>query len=192
MGKTIWLQIICVDLITCTKKSTIFIKKGHYLQNIIPKMKCWINSEGEEKGLLQETHLRLIHPVIKKHIETTRRYTNIKNAKEKTPEIIKKCNLCRHNKHFKTSGLKTTGHYGSSRPFEKVAMDLKGPIPSHRLDTSSTRDSFYILVFINIFSRFFAKYFLRSIRTADIIKGFKERWLSKNPTPEVLLTDQGR
>lgn len=78
------------------------------------------DSEEKEKEFLEQTHLFLVHPGIKKHIEKIKRYVNIRNLKSKIWEINKKCEKCNQNKYFISSQFKTTGRYESKKPFQKL------------------------------------------------------------------------
>lgn len=83
------------------------------------------------------------------------------------------------------------GSYSSNVPFEKIAMDIKGPIASHKFDTQFQTNSFYILVIVDICTRFLSVAFLHNIRSQDIIKGFTKCWLNEYQKPKFLLADQG-
>lgn len=46
-----------------------------------------LNSEGEEKKFRQGTHITLVHPGVRKHLGTIKKYTDIKNYRKETTEI---------------------------------------------------------------------------------------------------------
>lgn len=153
--------------------------------------KISFNSEEEEEKFLHETHNILIHPGISKHIFTINNCVAIKILKSRISSINAKCLACNRNKHFNQKKYYTIGSYSSNIPFEKMAMDIKGPIASHKFDTQLKFNSFYILVVVDICTRIVSVAFLQNIRSQDIIKGFTKCWLNEYHKPKLLLTDQG-
>lgn len=56
----------------------------------------------------------------------------------------------------------SNSRYEASKPFQKIAADLKGPIPTRDFTTDFKAESFYILVIIDVFTRFVSTYFRKS------------------------------
>lgn len=76
-------------------------------------------------------------------------------------------------------------HYTASRPFEKIAMDVAGPLP---LTRSGKR---YILSIIDVFSRNISLIPLANIETSTVIFAFQKYWLSHYGLPDCVITDGG-
>lgn len=158
----------------------------------IKSEKVYFNSSKEEKEFLKSSHLQLIHPGVNKHFKTIQNLVNIKKLKYKIAGINSSCITCNRNKHYKRKYVKTIGKYEAEKPFQKIAIDIKGPIPSHKFDTDLHTRSFFILVILDVYSRFVSTFFLKSIKTSDIIKGIKKAWLTKYELPMEILKDQER
>lgn len=93
-------------------------------------------SVEEEEEFLTETHKLLIHPDIDKHLKILKNKVSIKNLQRKIARINANCEACNLNKHFKICDIKTEGRFEASRPFQKVAIDLKGPIATREFNTN--------------------------------------------------------
>lgn len=72
-----------------------------------------------------------------------------------------------------------------TRPFQKVAMDIVGPLPQTHSGNK------YILTFQDHFSKYPEAFALPDQKAATVAKVFVEEIICRHGTPEKLLTDQG-
>ena len=151
-----------------------------------------LKTPEEEEEFINYSHIKLLHPGIKKHLHTIKSLVNIKNIKRKIARVNAKCRICNTSKHFKVEKIKTSGRYESNNLFEKIAIDLKGPIRSDKYQCNLSTNFFYLLVMIDAYSRYVEVAVLKRIRSKDIINAIKKHWLDKHPSPKELLSDQGR
>jgi len=75
--------------------------------------------------------------------------------------------------------------YTSFNPFERVAIDIAGPLPVTK------HNSRYILSILDIFSRFIVIVPLANIQAEVIVKTLKSRWLSYFGAPKEIISDGG-
>lgn len=143
----------------------------------------------EEETFLSESNALLIHPGINKYLKTIQGQVSIKELRKKETRVAANCETCNTNKFFVGTANKATEVYDVMEPFQKISMDLKSSIPEKEFKTDCQKGSFYILVVMDIFSRFIKTHFFESIRTKDIISALKLSWLSKYPHPKELLSD---
>lgn len=158
---------------------------------IVQNEKFVMRSVEKEKEFLKRSHEILIHPKICRHLNIIKKIVFITTLKQKISKITTDCIKCNTSKHFNMNPFQTTGVCSSSIPYEKMSVDIKGLIPTHRFKTDWTSKSFYILVVVNRCSRICRIAILKSIRAKSIINGIKNCQLCKCKKSDTILSDQG-
>ncbi|KRH93832.1 LTR Retrotransposon, partial [Pseudoloma neurophilia] len=100
------------------------------------------------------------------------------NIKKQIEAVINKCEICQ--KFNRKKGNKNE-FVTSSRPFEKVALDL----------IDMRREGIYILVGIDYFSRFIVTKSIKDKSAKTVCDVIKE-WIGLGYIPETLISDNGR
>ncbi|KAG0439819.1 Gag-Pro-Pol polyprotein [Dictyocoela muelleri] len=116
----------------------------------------------------------------------------IKNMRKLLTKIINNCIKCNTEK-------KHQANYGIPKCEQKVktineviAIDIKGPIKANHFDETDFEKDFYILVVVDVFSRFTEVGIIFEIDSETVCKEQKRIWLRTHPTPKLCLTDNGR
>jgi len=98
-------------------------------------------------------------------------------------ELCSSCVIC-----LKRKSLKSLRHNKSSidaeKPFEKICIDIAGPLPDHQ-------GKKYLLGIVDSFSKFVALVPLRSLHSEEITSALFEKWISIFGPPKILHSDQG-
>jgi len=71
------------------------------------------------------------------------------------------------------------------RPFEMVAMDLAGPLPTTR------KGNRYFLLIVDIFSGWLELIPLTNIKATTVLAAFRKQWCDRYGIPSALITDRG-
>ena len=129
---------------------------------------------------LKQLHQALCHPGVTRLTHWVRS-KNLSFTSDDVKRVVSTCSICaevkpRFNKNIGTL-IKAT------MPFERLAMDFKGPIPS------STKNK-YILTIIDEYSRFPFAYACTDMSTETIIKHLSDIF-STFGMPAMIYTDQG-
>ena len=96
----------------------------------------------------------------------------------------KKCpTCCRHKTHKRNLGALTPIYTGE--PFERVAMDLIGPLPR------TERGNRYILTVVDHFTKHVEAYALPDQEAVTIARVLLNEFISRFEVPYIIYTDQG-
>ena len=74
----------------------------------------------------------------------------------------------------------------TSRPYERLAVDILGPLPETK------RDNKYIMVVGDYFSKWTEAYAIPNQEADTLAKVLVDQWVCRYGTPRSLLSDQGR
>ncbi|KAG0436065.1 hypothetical protein DMUE_4405, partial [Dictyocoela muelleri] len=85
-----------------------------------------------------------------------------------------------------------TYEFNVNSPREMIGLDIKGPIKGSHFKISRKYDKFYILVIVDIFSRYTYVDFITDINSATICDILENSWLIKFGPPPKLISDNGR
>lgn len=107
-------------------------------------------------------------------------------------EITRSCELCQLYKSNHSKYSLVEGGLSSDKLFDFIASDIVGPYNTQDFLCEEFKEKFYIVTFIDIFSRWTEVDILFNIRSSDIINSFQNKWISKNGKPRHFHTDQGR
>jgi transposase InsO family protein len=100
-------------------------------------------------------------------------------------EYVQNCHSCTKRRLVTQRRTTYMKLFPPSEPFEFVAMDILGPLPTSKLGNR------YLLVIVDRFSKLTRTIPLRSTVAAEVAKAFVHEWYCVYGPPVVLLTDNG-
>ncbi|KAG0440562.1 Pol polyprotein [Dictyocoela muelleri] len=107
-------------------------------------------------------------------------------------DICKECIVCNIEKeHTSNYGIPTCKNI-TDDVNEVLAIDIKGPIKVLHFEDTDIESDFYILVAVDIFSRYTEIAIILDINSETICNELEKIWLAKYPYPKICLTDNGR
>lgn len=137
--------------------------------------------------VLSEQHENLSHPGYWKTLKTIQRIYYWPRMYEEIAEFIRACTVCKQVKHTNENTRVPIGSYRDPISVGRVlSLDLVGPLPA-----SSIRKFQWIIVAVDVFSKYV---FVRacSSATTNVITDFLEKDVFyRFDTPEILITDNG-
>lgn len=144
-------------------------------------------SELERSKLLKQYHNGMGHIGVAKTIQLMK-YNGYKwrHLDSEVRQYIISCPFCAKRKTVKPRQCQTPLHINANRPFEKVMIDIAGPLPS------TATGHLYILGIIDIFSRYIVLIPLKKITTEVVIDAILKRWISIFGCPEMIISDGGK
>ena len=98
----------------------------------------------------------------------------------------KSCELCAARKSPPRKRKAKLQTELSSHPFQRVAMDILGPLPQ------SVRGSKYILVIGDYFTKWMEAFAIPNMEAVTVAEAFVFQFVSRFGVPDFLHTDQGR
>lgn len=105
--------------------------------------------------------------------------------KKDIEKYVKSCNICQLNKSGKSTRMKMTIVTPANYPFEKVYLDIVGPLPI------TENGNKYILTVMDDLSRYMNGYPIPDQEAATVTQTFMSQILGHHKTPKIILTDQG-
>lgn len=148
--------------------------------------------DNESENFLKKIHEKLGHPGKTKLYETFNNYIYIKNINKKLINVTRNCTLCLKNKATPSKYGKIAGGLKSESNFEFIAVDILGPLKTKFFKDEMIQKYFYILVIMDIASRWCEIEFLYNITSKSVILGITNQWIEKHGKPKKLLSDQDR
>lgn len=144
-------------------------------------------SDEVKKSLIEEQHITCIggHQGVSRTVKRLRQWVLWKNMKREVKNYINNCKQCQINKEKRKSKQPLVITTTSSRAFERVALDIVGPL------TKSRNDYMYILTLQDDLTKFSAAYPLKTTDAATIAKTFVEKFVCYFGIPTNILSDQG-
>lgn len=104
---------------------------------------------------------------------------------ERINKFIKSCDLCQKNKILPTNKLPMRITTTSNKPFEKIFLDIVGPI------SSSLSNNRFILTIQDDLSKYSMGIPIPNQEVVTIAQVFVERFICMFGAPDMILTDQG-
>lgn len=147
-----------------------------------------IKSKEEIRKILKEFHdcplgghlgVNKTYNKIRSKYKWSNQYKSVKN-------FVKSCDLCQRNKSSKYTKMPLTITSTASKPFEKVSLDIVGP-----LSLTNSRNK-YILTFQDELTKFCEAVPLENQEAETIAGKFVSHIICRHGTPTYLLTDQGQ
>lgn len=105
--------------------------------------------------------------------------------KKDVEEYIKTCNICQIYKSGKATKMKMIITKPADYPFEKIYLDIVGPLPV------TENNNKYILTIMDDLSRYMNAYPLPDQEANTVTHTFITQILAHHKTPKTILTDQG-
>lgn len=167
-----------IEKVFCDTKVTIKIIANSLIQ---------IDSQEEQSQIIKMFHDNIFggHLGILATIDKIRRQFHWNNMNTDIKNYINECVVCKKSKittHTKTP-MKITST--ASRPFEKIIMDVVGPIEP------SASGNKYLVTFQDDLSKFAECTATSDITSFTVAKAFVETVICRHGIPKVLLTDNG-
>ena len=141
---------------------------------------------------LKLVYLKYFHNVLGCHegvlrtFERLKRHIFLPNLYDEVKSFVLNCHICKQAKPSHLPSNVLGNFVAPSRPFERVHVDLLGPLPT------SQRRFNYILVIVDAFSRYSIFKPIRNKSTKTVINHMKSELLQKLDKPDIVITDQGR
>ena len=105
-----------------------------------------------------------------------------KNMGKLANQVVTECLECVERKSPGNRRRKSM-HYSSNKLFEKVAIDISGPL------VTTKNNNRYLLSIVDIFSRLVVLVPLQNTDSSNIIKAFKQEWVSHFGFPDFIISD---
>jgi len=154
--------------------------KNIVVQLIVPKTRI--------KQILEEAHDSPSggHFGINKTLEKIRKRFYWASCKQDVEEWCKSCKVCLARRGPSGKGKSPLQIYNVGAPFERVQMDILGPLP---LTVSGNK---YLLVVVDCFTKWVEAFPLKNVRARIIAETFLNQVVSRHGVPLEVHTDQGR
>jgi hypothetical protein len=164
-----------------------YIFKNTNIEISIYKPPKKIISQDIQAKILEEFHNLPIggHQGYSRTYKRIRLYYNWAGMKKQLKEFIKTCYECQINKLKRATRMPMEIVSSSSKPFEKVYLDIVGPL------TLTENGNKYILTFMDDLSKFLRAIPIPNQEANTVAKAFVENIICLHGVPEVVLTDQG-
>ncbi len=130
------------------------------------------------------------------HIGESKFYNTFKNYiyserfKERIHILTQQCQFCQFNKVLKTKQLFTQNFFNAGHFNEKVCSDIIGPLNSKHFKIDPKYSKFYILTFIDVYSKAIKVYDVYDITSQTVVTCFS-KYIKEFGKPESILTDNG-
>lgn len=108
------------------------------------------------------------------------------HMKRTVSEYISRCTLCAHFKEKNGRQFAPVQHITSSKPFERICIDICGPLERTRNDNK------YVLGIIDHFSKYIVLVPLRSVDAKTVARSIWKEWITKFGCPQILFSDSGK
>lgn len=144
-------------------------------------------STEDKHNLISEYHNSLTggHSGTSHTIKRLQLLYSWKNMKKDVKEFIKACETCQKNKRNKKFKQKMMITTSSTKPFQRVSMDLVGVLKKKPMGNT------HILTFQDDLSRYVVTVALADIDAATVAQAFVECLICVYGVPSSILTDQG-
>ena len=140
------------------------------------------------KRILEEAHDSSTggHFGVNKTLEKIRKRFFWATCKQDVEDWCRTCKICVSKKGPSGKGKCPLQIYNVGAPFERIQMDILGPLPPTFLGNK------YLLVIVDCFSKWVEAFPLRNIRTQTIAEILVKEVISRHGVPIEIHTDQGR
>jgi len=154
--------------------------KNTVVQLIVPKIRI--------KQILEEAHDSPSggHFGINKTLEKIRKRFYWATCKQDVEEWCKSCKICLAKRGPTGKGKSPLQIYNVGAPFERIQMDILGPLPLTILGNK------YLLVVVDCFTKWVEAFPLKNIRARTVAEVFLSQIVSRHGVPLEIHTDQGR
>lgn len=146
-----------------------------------------ITSEDEKLKILAEYHCTPVggHQGINRTAKKIRAKFKWSKMHKDIKSFIRSCESCQKNKYSRNTKMPLVITTTAKRPFEKVFLDIVGPLP---ITDSHNK---YILTFEDDLTKFCEAIAIPNQEASTIAESFVTHIICKFGTPSYVLTDQG-
>ena len=137
----------------------------------------------KKQKIMEYHHNNMGHPGIQKTKELIKRSYSWKNMNNDISEFVDQCKPCLERKN-ETYFKKTDKHFEANEIFEKICIDITGPLPE-------CKGFRYILGVIDVFSRYTMLIPLKNINSKYVVNKLFKRWISLFGIPRIIHSDNG-
>ncbi|KAG0435963.1 hypothetical protein DMUE_4455, partial [Dictyocoela muelleri] len=113
----------------------------------------------------------------------------LKGLYKKISQISKECQCCQINKQNTIKYCKLKGSLYSENKLEIISSDISGHFVFY---SSKVKMKFYICTFTDFYTRFTIASIIKNLRSFEVIKAFKSKFIEKVGIPKRIIPDLGR
>jgi len=146
------------------------------------RWKAMLPSNLEQK-IFKYVHLSLGHLGVDKCLEEIKCVFHVRNLGRKLRKFIACCDVCQKTKHPNRSVDVEEKHHFPKKPGDVCAVDIYGSLPISR---GGVR---YILVCLDVFSKYIKLYALKSATTKACLNKLVNHYFGTVISPKVILSD---
>lgn len=146
-------------------------------QIVVPKKLC--------EKIIESEHHRIGHAGVYKTLKHIQNFYFWHSMAVEIKKYVVNCDLCQRTKPLNIAMAGQFHRVESNRPRELVAIDFYGPLPR------STGGVQYILVAIDVFSKYVCLYPLRNATTQSALKKMLDNYVPRMGKPDKILSDNG-
>lgn len=110
---------------------------------------------------------------------TLSKYLGISGLSKIIYKICKHCVVCNREKEFTHNFGITKNEVNTTKINEVVGLDIKGPIKTSHFKGRNDKNYFYILVMVDIYSRYAEIDIIDDIKSEKICDSFENNWIKK-------------
>lgn len=146
-----------------------------------------MTDESQISNVIKEFHDNPVggHQGLYRTLRRIRQYYDFKNLFSKVKKHLRKCETCQVNKSGGSNRIPLRITTTAVKSFEKVALDIVGPLP-----LSNYGNSFLLTLQDNL-TKFSMAIPLRDQKAVTVSRKFVEEYMCIFGLPESILTDQG-
>lgn len=133
---------------------------------------------------MTETHLAS-HPGISRMTNLLKNLYYWEGMCKDVENFVRRCESCQRNKISRTTRTPMRITTTAMKPFEKVFIDIVGPLPP------TNRYNKYILTIQDDLTKFCDGIAIPNQETETVARAFVENFVCKHGIPETILSDQG-
>jgi len=154
--------------------------KTNVFQLIVPRHRV--------KEILEEAHDSSIggHFGVNKTLEKIRKRFYWATCKQDVENWCKSCKVCISKQGPLGKGKSPLQIYNVGLPFQRVQMDVLGPLPKTYLGNR------FVLVIVDCFTKWVEAFPIRNIKAKTVAEVFVREIISRHGVPSEIHTDQGR
>ena len=153
------------------------------IQEHLRTVEIEINAK-EKLQILKHFHKNIGHPGAQKTQELIERSYNWRNITREVNDFVGSFIPCLERKNGKFSRNTKSKHFQANGLFEKICLDITGPLPPCKGDR-------YILDVIDVFSRYVMLIPLKSTGSKQVVIKLFKRWISLFGIPHTIHSGDG-
>jgi hypothetical protein len=138
-----------------------------------------------ERRIFKYVHFSLGHLGVDKCLEEIKCVFHVRNLGRKLRKFIACCDVCQKTKYPNRSVDVEEKHHFPKKPGDICALDIYGSLPISR---GGVR---YILVCLDVFSKYIKLYALKSATTRSCLNKLTNHYFGSVATPKIILSDNG-